>query len=543
MQKAVRPGGKVKEFGGRVAAAVLSFEDLNGEMGGLAVDLLCRLVNADPLALAERLPGVERGPYACRTLESGRPARDFDLLLCTLSAEEQFARLPEYLMRCGIPTRAAQRGERDPLVVAGGMAVRLNPSPILPFLDAWTPGDAEPILPALLEAVRGASGRGPRLDALAGVAGLGVVDRTLGPVRCVCFSEDRPAARTLRPGEPQGGIFAVETGRGCPAGCRFCAVGWATRPPRFFSAKTICEAAGEGVRHGLRIGLVGASLALHPELAPLLEELGAERADLTAASLEPSFLAMPVGQALLRRLSSSGLHTLTLAVECGSDRLRRVIHKTGRREQILEAAARAGETDIRHLKLYLMVGLPSEEEEDLGALVEMVGAIQHAWLSARRQRGHTGRLSVSLNPFVPKPHTPFAFEAMPRLAELKRRMTVVQDRLRRLGGIELAGLSPRLAQLQCLLNRSDETMAEVLERSGGRWPPPTSLLDDLLEKWEERVVQAWPAERPPPWRIVNTGVSNAWLEAENGRARRAEPGPACRPGSCTACGACSQSPR
>lgn len=542
MQKAVRPGGKVKEFGGRLAAAVLSFEDLFGQMGGLAVDLLCRLVNADPLALAERLPGAERGPHACRTLESGRPARDFDLILCTLSAEEQFARLPEYLSRCGIPTRAAQRGEHDPLVVAGGMAVRLNPRPILPFLDAWAPGDAEPTLPALLDAVREVSGRGRRLEAMASVAGLGVVDRTAGPVRCLGCAEDRPAARTLRPGEPDGGIFVVETGRGCPAGCRFCAVGWATRPPRFFSAKTICAAAGEGVRQGLRIGLVGASLALHPELVPLLEELGGERADLTAASLEPSFLATPTGQALLRRLSSSGLHTLTLAVECGSERLRRVIHKAARREQILEAAARAGETSIQHLKLYLMLGLPSEEEADLLALTEMVGDVQRAWLSPRRQRGRSGRLSVSLNPFVPKPHTPFAFEAMPRRAELKRRMMVVQDRLRRLGGVELAGLSPRLAQLQCLLNRSDESMAEVLERANGRWPPPPALLEGLYGDWEHRVTQAWPAGGPVPWSIVDTGVSKAWLEAERDRAQRAEPGPACRPGNCTACGACSESP-
>lgn len=537
---AVRPGGKVKEFGGRLAVAVLSFEDICGEMGGLAVDLLCRMVNADPLALAERLPGSERGPHACRTLESGRPARDFDLILCSLSAEEQFARLPEYLRRCGIPARSVQRGERHPLVVAGGMAVRLNPRPILPFLDAWAPGDAEPLLPALLEAVRETSGRGPRLDALARVAGLGVMERTSGPVRCLGFTEDRPAASALRPGEPRGDIFTVETGRGCPAGCRFCAVSWATRPPRFFSARAIGEAAREGLRHGLRIGLVGASLALHPELAPLLEELGEERADLTAASLEPSCLDTPAGQALLRRLSTSDLHTLTLAVECGSDRLRGVIHKTARREQILEAAARAGETSIRHLKLYLMLGLPSEEEADLGALVEIVGAIQRAWLSGRRQRGRSGRLSVSINPFVPKPHTPFAFEAMPALSELRRRLETVREGLRRIGGIEVSGLSPRLAQLQCLLDRSDEKMAEVLLGAHGRWPPPAGLLEDVLGDWETRVSRPWPEESAPPWTMVDTGVSAAWLAAEQERAHRAEPGIPCHPGTCFACGACSK---
>jgi radical SAM superfamily enzyme YgiQ (UPF0313 family) len=539
LARAARPGGKVKEFGGRVSAAVLSFDPLGGDMGGLAVDLVCDRVNADPRALAERLPGGAQGKGACRTLESGRPARDFSLLLCSLSAEEQFALLPEYLDRCGTPARPAVGGQRDPLVIAGGMALRLNPRPILPFLDAFAPGDAEPVLPPLLDAVRQTSGRGERLDALAAIAGIGVPGRTVAPVRAVMFDGDRPAARHLRPGERHG-VFMVETGRGCPAGCRFCAVGWAVRPPRFFSAGAIRQAAAEGIRQGLRIGLVGASLSQYPQLDRLLEELGEDRADLTAASLDPAFLCSESGRALLGRLAASGLQTLTLALECGSERLRRVIHKSARKEQILEAAARAGESGIGHLKLYLMLGLPTEEEEDLRAQVELVGDVMSAWLSSQRRRGRRGRLGISLNPFVPKPHTPFSHEAMPPLAELRRRIEAQRQRLRALGGIEVSGLSPRLAQMQCLLNRSDESMARVLLRAGGRWPPPPGLLVELLEDWEDRVHRPWPDDEPPPWRIVDTGVANAWLAAERERARRAEPGPPCRPGVCRACGACPE---
>jgi radical SAM superfamily enzyme YgiQ (UPF0313 family) len=238
---------------------------------------------------------------------------------------------------------------------------------------------------------------------------------------------------------------------------------------------------------GKKVGLVGASLSRHPGLLQMVEGLAEAGADFSPASLGAGVLAGAEGERLLAHLKRSGQRTVTLAPETGSKRLQREIAKPLPDDMLERAVRRLGEAGILHLKMYFLYGLPTEEEGDLHASVELIARVRKWLLRAQRARGKAGRLTVSINPFVPKPHTPFAQESMPPLAELKRRRRILSDGLRRLGGVAVSGLSPRAAVWQCLLDRGDEGLGDLLDRSGGRWPPPPGLVEEVVPDWRELV--------------------------------------------------------
>ena len=157
-------------------------------------------------------------------------------------------------------------------------------------------------------------------------------------------------------------------------------------------------------------------------------------------------------------------------------------------EDAFERAVRGlGSAGILHLKLYFLYGLPEEEDQDLQDSIDLVTRARTWLLDAQRSRGRAGRLAVSINPFVPKPHTPLADEVMPPLAELRRRRKIMSDGLRRLGGVSLSGLSPRAAIWQCLLDRGDARLCDLLERADGSWPPPSGLAAELVPDWRDLV--------------------------------------------------------
>lgn len=458
----------------------------------LAVVLLERLAREAGVTAVETVYW-QRG----RLLGQGRHRRAASrrVWLLTAAYEQQWPVLPAALRAAGIAPLAARRGEADPLVVAGGVSLALNPGPLSAFADVLVGGDAEPVLGSILGEVE-ASGHGSRAALLERLAGLDGVRTSASPaeVSPLFHTGDCPAAQTdAAAGSHLGGMVLVETGRGCPVRCRFCAVGHLRPRPLFFPPAEIIAAARRAWRPGLRVGLVGAGLSWHPQLDEIIAGLEEFSADLSPASLDARLLAAGRGRRLLRHLAASRQRTVTLAPESGSERLRRHLNKHISDEVLEGAVRRLVEAGVLHLKLYLMYGLPGENDGDLQDAVRLARRVR-AWMDdVQRPRGRAGRLQVSANPFVPKPATPWGDQPMPALVELRRRFRFLRDRLAGLGGVDVSGLSPRLAVLQCLLDRAGPELAPLLGACRGKWPPPAGLLDQLAPGWQRLVHQRRPA--------------------------------------------------
>lgn len=420
--------------------------------------------------------------------ERGRALSDFDLLFFTTAFEEQWVLVPQLLISAGIPPRAERRNATHPLIAGGGFAVRLNPGPIAPFVDIVIPSEAEAVLPAMLEEVRETKGapRTELLDRLAEIDGLYVLPDSKARMSVLLYKGGCPVAqRKIERGSIFADMLLVETGRGCPVGCKFCAVAHSRRPARFFTPASIMEAAQEGLRPGRRVGLVGASLSRHPKLLELLTRFSDRGVDLSPASLDAAVLASKDGEKLVALLAKAGQRTLTLAPECGAESLRLEIGKTLTDEQIECAVVRLAEAGILHLKLYFMYGLPGEQPDQIEQIVRFSARVRKWMYGPQRRRGRAGRLMISANPFVPKPHTQFAKEPMAALALLKSTRARLAGGIRKIGGASFSGFSPRRAVLQCMLDRAGPEIADLLEEAQGRWPPPRELIKAHLPRLDE----------------------------------------------------------
>ncbi len=510
-----------------------------GQQGAtsLAVHQILRLVNEHPLGACE--PVFFSGDTP-RGFVSGRPLTAYDILAFSLSFEEQFALVPHILAMGGVPVKSEARRAEHPLVMAGGVACRLNPRPIIAFIDALAAGDAEPVMQPVVEAMSDSVGatRANLLSKLDTIDGLWVAGSEK-KAKAVWHDSGPPVAQLVSAtGAGFDDVLLVETGRGCPAGCRFCALGFSRRPPVFYSAEQVIESAMPGIVRGQRIGLVGASLGRHPELQTMVQMLSEYGADLTPASLDPMVLGSSEGQSMLEVLKGRQ-RSITLAPEAGSARLREVINKPFDDQVLLDAVDRLGRSGVIHLKLYLMYGLPTEQDEDLHQMISLVRRVRSTILAAHKERGGTGKFSVSINPFVPKPHTPFWLEPMPPLAELRRRRDILVSGFRKTGGIHISGISPRRALLQCLLDRADESVAGLIENSKGKWPPPSGLLRRSITHWEQLVTRPWLQNDEYPGSMVDVGVEPKLLKKENRRAYEQRRTPACSVARCRGCKGCS----
>jgi radical SAM superfamily enzyme YgiQ (UPF0313 family) len=554
-----------KDRGGRLAIALVYPNAWAIGMANLGVHAVYRLLNAPADVLCERA-FLPEGPGEPRTVESHRPLADFDVVAFSLSFEEDWVRIPELLARAGLPVRAADRGAGHPLVVAGGIAVQINPEPVAPFFDAILVGEAEPLLPPFLDLLREARGHPPAraelLDALARLPGAYVPSRyeveygpteggrggdawvrrfePLGgaPARVRrAWAPDVSALVTARavetPDARFGDLHLVEVARGCLWGCRFCAAGFVQRPYREVSEAVLRAEAEKGIARGQAIGLVGPDTSDHSALRSLTGWI-AER----GGAASPSSLRVDaLDRALARRLAEGGERTVTLAPEAGTARLRCVLNKDFPDDRVVEAAEAAFAEGIENVKLYFMCGLPTETEEDVLGIAALSRRVRdEVLLPWARRRGRAGRMTLSVNPFVPKPWTPFQWDGIAPERALAAARKVLERELRPLG-VTVDFLSPREARVQAVLSRGDRRTADLLEAAardhGG-------ALGRALRGWGEDPAfyaerQVAEAERLP-WDFLDQGVEKAWLARERGRGLAGKVTPPCVPDTCRACG-------
>ena len=533
-------------------------------MANLGFQALLRILHEDPRVACDRafLPDGPRAgwPRTLRSFEHDRSLRDFDLLAFSLSFETDYVHVLDCLALAGMPVWRRERGPGTPLVMAGGPATFLNPEPLAEFVDLFLMGEAEEMLGEFLARAAAAPFERDRV--------LAAAESVRGAYRPDRYTPEYDAAGDLRafhydgPGDGRverryianldgfttnsevlttesvfGDMYLVEASRGCEWGCRFCAAGFMYRPVRYRSADNIRTSMARGLTERGTVGLVGAEMASLPGVAALCQEAAAAGGRASPSSLKADLIT----PALARALGASGNRSVTVAPEAGSERMRRVINKNLTEAEILRAAEWLVGGGVEALKLYVMVGLPTEAQADVDGIVDLTLKVRARLVGAGRPR--VGRILVSINPFVPKPWTPFQWEPMEDIASLRRKLAHLRRALGAIPGVEVETESPREAYLQTLLSRGDRRVAPILARlqqdPEAWWPTLRTLRREGGAVDPDRFVhRALPLEGLLPWDFIDHGIDRRYLLAERRKAFTEMQTPPCDTATCHTCGAC-----
>ena len=540
-----------KPHGGRLRVALAFPNTYFVGMSNLGFQTVYKLFNAEPDIVCERVflpPKTELAAQLASgapllTIESQTPVADFDVLAFSVSFEWDYTNVLTLMRLAGLRPRAEARTGRDPLVLIGGAVTFVNPEPLAPFADAIAAGEGEMLIPSLLRAFNAASDRADLLRLLAAERGFyipsfydvryaenGTIaafvprEGTGAPpvVKKAALKStdavDPPATMIFTPDTEFGSRFLVEVVRGCANLCRFCWAGYNYLPVRAFPKDRILQLAEQARSHSSRVGLVSIALCDHPEIEEILTRLSGMGYAISPASLRLD----DITPRIVQLLKESGERTITIAPETGSDRLRRVINKTITNDEILASAEMIFASGIENLKLYFMIGLPTETDDDLVAIRDLVVQLRGIMLAHGRGRGHLGKIVGSVNPLVPKPGT--AYQWLPMEDD-----TLVERKIQRMRGL-MAGIdnvyfnikSERHSFYQALLSLGDRRVApaiEAAERNGGNWRAAVAETGVDADFFVFRDRSHDPVL---PWDIIDGGMKSDFFRSEFDKALREE---------------------
>ncbi|MBI5638752.1 MAG: radical SAM protein [Nitrospinae bacterium] len=483
-----------------------------------------------------------------------------DLAAFSFTFEMDVLNLLRMLKENNIPLMAAERNDRHPLVCAGGIVPTMNPEPFAAFFDFFVLGEGELAIPALvgkLSASRHGS-REQRLRDIADIEGVyipslyEVEENSDGSIKTRCPLDDAPE-RVKRLYDPdfgrtgsaqlaglEGSIFRdshlIETGKGCGQGCRFCASGFVYRPVRHVDKERLFAQIDEGLAPGglarkERIGLIGSAICEHPEIGAVYDHILKKGGGINVSSLRVEYLSAET----LARLAAGGLKTMTIAPEAGSERLRRAVNKRMTDDDVLGAVRLAADAGILNVKCYFLIGLPGERDEDIAALASLAKRIRDELLAGSKRHGRAGKITVGVNPFVPKPQTPFQWEPVAPLAELKEKSAQLKKALLRESNMELKIEGGKNAAAQGLLSVGGRSVSTLIMRAfeEGGW---TAALKTPAAK--SAYARRKEFGEALPWDFIDSGVTKKYLQAEAGKAANEKTTPPCPPehAGCKRCG-------
>ncbi|MFA5064021.1 MAG: TIGR03960 family B12-binding radical SAM protein [Dehalococcoidia bacterium] len=554
----------------------LAFPDIyEVGMSNMAIPILYEIINGIPGALAERVyaPWVDmeqalrRYNHPLCSLETGRPLRDFDIIGFSLGYELSYTTVLNMLDLAGVPVFSSQRDGSFPLIVAGGTCT-MNPEPLSDFVDVFFAGEAEGVLEEMLTVVREhRNSRDALLRNLAKLPGIYVPrfysasyreDGTLASMHPADNGAPASIAKAVadnlrpvtRPVVPYIEVIhdraAIEIQRGCSRGCRFCQAGILYRPVRELPEDTVLETAGcllENTGYNT-LALISLSSGDYSNIRHLVQTLSDKYARSGITISLPSLRMDKSSIDLIDSLPAGRKTTLTFAPEAGSERLRRAINKWIPRDAMLETFASAFEKDWMNLKLYFMVGLPTEAMEDVNDIAVLVDSVSRLGKSIR---GRPPRVRISVSSFVPKPHTPCQWAAQDTGEQLEAKQALLQGLLRR-SGVKLSWHDTKTSLLEAVLARGDRRLGAVIYsawKRGCRLATWSELFD--YSRWQQAFEECGidPSfyahrERDPsellPWQHISPGVSTAFLRSERERMFSGELTGDCRAEACNLCG-------
>ena len=532
-------------------------------MSNLGLHIIYEEINLRNDSVCERiflpekkeLEAYDKTKTPLMSVETQRPMHQFDVVAFDVTFEMDYFHIPLMLRHGRVPIMGKDRTEFDPIVIAGGPCATFNPEPFADFIDAFIIGEGEGIVSRVLDIIR--DGKMEGLDRHAILRQLANISGVYVPSLYVpIYSDDgefkgyhiaEGAPKTIKRhfemltsgGETVvatnytefGAMYIIEVARGCGRHCRFCMAGYCFRVPRVRPLEILKEGVDRAEKLGKKVGLMGAAISDYPEVDELVTYIRSKDMRYSCASLRADSLT----QAVVDGLADSGQKTITIAPETGSERLRRVINKGISEEHLQNAATLSAKSGIQHMRLYIMIGLPTETDEDIEAIVGLAERTQ----AHMAEVGCKGRLTLSINPFIPKPFTPFQWMAMDNQKTVEKKLQYIKKALQKNRRIEVLVESPKEAYIQGVLARGDRRLGAVLaacavDRGSKSFKAEMKAagLDMDEMNYRERSFDEF-----LPWSHLDMGMDDGYLEMEWKRSVDEAYTPPCVQG-CKRCGVC-----
>jgi radical SAM family uncharacterized protein len=519
-------------------------------MSSLGFQTIYAIINNHRSFLCERAflpdPGDEAvfasGSIPLFSLESQKPLAEFDIVAFSISYENDYPNILKIMEMARITFDSLHRKGREPLVVGGGIAVTLNPEPLADFFDLFLIGEGEEILPEFLQTFEesrgcdfakdefllrvqkeiegayvpklytfryGSNQRIERIEPLHASIPEKIKKRWIMDINS--FNTHQCITT---PNAEFGDLYLTEISRGCTRGCRFCAAGFACRPARFRNADTLNPVFLEAMTAQKTIGLLGTAVSDHPELFSMTDFILQEHGKVSLGSLRLDRL----DKEMANLLNKTGIETVSLAPEAGSQRLRNVINKGITEQHILSAVESLTSYGIVNVRLYFMVGLPTETEDDIDAIILLVKRIKHQAVKRTGGKRPFRRITLSINQFIPKPVTPFQWHPLEETRVVKKRISRIKRALLGDSSIKIIHDLPKWNYIQALFSLGDRHTGKILltvHRNTGNW---SKAFKEININPDFYVYRPKRTDEILPWEIIDHGVSKEYLIAEYGKA-------------------------